>query len=251
MRAIVFPGAGRSTRPTICRYSAVERVGRARMQHSSSGQSNPSVSTLQLHTTRVSPERSRASTASRSAVGISPSMCSAATPAARKASTISLLCSTFSAKSTVRALPAWSSHSETTSPTTRFDGGAPCRSPRRSRRPSTRAVLVSIPSYSQPPTGTRKPSSRSSRGVRPRTCASNTSARPRPSSRQGVAVTPSTFAFGNQLEELGVRVRRRDVVALVDDDQVHPGELARASHQRLHSSRPGPGDGAPSGSRPG
>ena len=53
-------------------------VGRARMQQPTSGMSQPSVSTMQLVTTSISPDASRASVASRSGFGVEPSMCSAA-----------------------------------------------------------------------------------------------------------------------------------------------------------------------------
>ena len=77
---VVFPGAGRSTRPTICLYSPIFLVGLARMQQLTSGKSQPSVNTMQLVITFVSPEARRAKAASRSSLGVVPSMCSAFTP---------------------------------------------------------------------------------------------------------------------------------------------------------------------------
>ena len=53
-------------------------VGRARMQQPTSGMSQPSVSTMQLVTSSISPDARRASVASRSGLGVEPSMCSAA-----------------------------------------------------------------------------------------------------------------------------------------------------------------------------
>ena len=50
-----LPSAGRSTRPIICRKRPIFLVGRARMQQPTSGMSQPSVSTMQLVTSSISP----------------------------------------------------------------------------------------------------------------------------------------------------------------------------------------------------
>src|SRR5262249_259610 len=63
--------AGRSTRPTICRYKPI----RARMQQPTSGMSHPSVSTMQLVTTSSLPAANCARTASRCDFGMPPSTC--------------------------------------------------------------------------------------------------------------------------------------------------------------------------------
>ena len=56
-------------------------VGRARMQQPMSGMSQPSVSTMQLVTTSMSPDGQPARMASRSSLRRLPSRCSARTPA--------------------------------------------------------------------------------------------------------------------------------------------------------------------------
>jgi hypothetical protein len=71
--ALYLSGAGRSTRPTICRYKPILRVGRARMRQPTSGMSHPSVSTMQLVTTSISPAANCVRTASRCGLGIARS----------------------------------------------------------------------------------------------------------------------------------------------------------------------------------
>ena len=78
------------------------RVGRARMQHPTSGISQPSVKTMQLVTTSISPDASRASDASRSGFGVVPSMCSQRTPDFTNSSRMWMLCWTLTANATVR-----------------------------------------------------------------------------------------------------------------------------------------------------
>ena len=64
-----LPSAGRSTRPIIWRNKPIFLVDRARMAQPISGMSKPSVSTMQLVTTLVSPDSSRARIAARSSSG--------------------------------------------------------------------------------------------------------------------------------------------------------------------------------------
>ena len=66
--------------PSVGKGLAVWSVGRAQCIRSPD-RSNPSVSTMQLETTSVSPDASRARIASRSSFGVVPSTCSARTPA--------------------------------------------------------------------------------------------------------------------------------------------------------------------------
>ena len=75
-----LPSAGRKPRPIIWRNNPIFRVGRARTMQPMSGQSKPSVSTMQLVTTSVSPDARRARMSSRSSVGVVPSRCWARTP---------------------------------------------------------------------------------------------------------------------------------------------------------------------------
>ena len=63
--------------------------------------SQPSVSTMQLVTSSISPDASRASDASRSALGVEPSMCSARTPDLTNSSRRWIECATLTAKATV------------------------------------------------------------------------------------------------------------------------------------------------------
>src|SRR5215471_11885537 len=74
------------------------------MAQPTSGMSQPSVSTMQLETSSVSPEASRAKMASRSSSGVPPSRCSARTPERTNSSQRCRLWATLQANAT--GLPA-------------------------------------------------------------------------------------------------------------------------------------------------
>jgi len=112
-----LPSAGRNTRPIICRNKPIFFVGRARMQHPTSGMSQPSVRTMQFVTSSISPEAKRPRIASRSGFGVEPSMCSARTPAFTNSSRRWIECRTLTAKQTVFRRSASLSQCMTMSPT--------------------------------------------------------------------------------------------------------------------------------------
>ena len=94
-------GNGRRTRPDHLPIQTHLFGGPRQDAAATSGKSQPSVSTMQLLTSWVSPLANRASAASRSGFGVEPSICSARTPDRTNSSRMCSECATFTAKQTV------------------------------------------------------------------------------------------------------------------------------------------------------